>query len=118
MLEFLPWMLFRRPPLLAHCFDFDVHLYCAAVQNPVYGCGNVPQTTAEGRDTPPKHCAQHVQQSVDMSMQLPSGLQRDPVQIAEVVQQEYVLFGGAWLYPRVNVVNTVHLLKHHCYLDK
>ena len=30
--------------------------------------------------------------------------------MAEVVQQEYVLVGGAWLYPRVNVANTVDLL--------
>ena len=26
-----------------------------------------------------------------------------------------VLVGEAWLYPRVNVVNTVHLSKHHSY---
>ena len=38
----------------------------------------------------------------------PAGLQCDPVQIAEVVQQEY----KAWLYSRVN---TVHLWKHHSY---
>ena len=27
--------------------------------------------------------------------------------VTEVVQQEYILVGGAWLYPRVNVANTV-----------
>ena len=54
------------------------------------------------------HCAQHVQISADMSIQLPVGLQCDPVQIAEVVQQEYVLVG-------VNVPTTVHLSKHHSY---
>ena len=26
----------------------------------------------------------------------------------EVAQQEYVLVGGAWLYPKMNVANTVH----------
>ena len=76
-----------RPPLLAQCFEFYVRLYYAAVKNLVYGCGNVPQTTAEKTDTPPIHCAQHVQQYVDMSIQLPAGLQYDPVQMAEVVQQ-------------------------------
>ena len=39
------------------------------------------------------HCTQHVQQSVDMSIQLPAGLQCDPVQMPEVVEQEYVLVG-------------------------
>ena len=38
----------------------------AAIQNLVYGCGNVPQITAESSDTPPIHCAQHEQQSVNM----------------------------------------------------
>ena len=37
-----------------------------------YGCGNVPQTTAKSSDTAPTHCAKHVQQSVDMSSQLPT----------------------------------------------
>ena len=40
-------MMFGWPPLLAQCVDLDVLLYYAAVQNLVYGCGNVPQTTAE-----------------------------------------------------------------------
>ena len=31
------------------------------------------------------------------------------------VQQEYVLISRTWLYPRVNVANTVHLSKHHSY---
>ena len=34
--------------------------------------------------------------------------------MAEVVQQQYIL-GEAWLFPGVNVVNTVHLSKHHSY---
>ena len=84
---FLPWMLFRQPLLLAQCGDLDVCLYYAAVQNLVYGRGNIPQTTAEGWDKPPIHCAQHMQQSIDMSIQLPAGLQCDPVQMAEVVHQ-------------------------------
>ena len=84
-------MLFGWPPLLARCVYVDMHLYYAAVQN---GCGNVRLTTAESSDTPSIHCAQHVQ-FVDMSIQLPAGLQYDPVQMAEVVQQEYVI--GAWL---------------------
>ena len=32
-------------------------------------------------------CTQHVQQSTDMSIQLPAGLQCDPVQMAELRQQ-------------------------------
>ena len=75
MLAFLPWMVFGRPSLLAHCVDIDVRLYYLAAQNLVYGCGNIPQTTAESSDTPPILCAQHVQQSVDMSIQFPAGLQ-------------------------------------------
>ena len=100
---------------VAQCFDLDVCLYYVVVQNLVYGCGNVPQTTAESSDTPPIHCAQHMQQSVDMCSQLPAGLQCNPIQIAEVVLFEYVLVGGIWLYPRVNVANTVHLPKLHSY---
>ena len=112
---FLPWMLFGQTPLLAQCIDLDLHLYYLTIQNLVHGCGNVPQTTAENSDTPPIHCTKHVQQSVDMSIQLPVGLQCYPVQMTEVVQQEYVLIREAWLYPRVNVPNTVHLSKHHSY---
>ena len=44
VLGFLPGMLFGRPPLFAQCIDLDVRLYYTAVQNLVYGCGNVPQT--------------------------------------------------------------------------
>ena len=113
MPEFLPWMLFRQPLLLAQRFDLDVCLYYAAIQNLVCGCGNVSQTTTESSDTPSIHYAQVVQQSVDKSIQLPAGLQRNPLQMAEVVKQEYVLIGGTWLYPRVNVANTVHLSKYH-----
>ena len=68
---FLPWMLFGQPLLLAQCVDLDVHLYYVAVQNLVQWCGNVPQTTTESSDTPPIDCAQYVQQSIDMSIQLP-----------------------------------------------
>ena len=92
---FVPWMLFRRSLLLAQCVDLDVRLYYAAVQDLVYGCGNVPKTTDESSDTPPIHSAQLVHQSIDTSIQLPAGLQWDPVQMAEVFQEEYVLFGGA-----------------------
>ena len=88
-------MLFGQPPLLAQCIDLDVRLYYVAIQNLVYRHGNVPQITAENSDTPPIHCAQHVQQSIDMSIWLPAGLQCDPVQMAEVVQQEYVPIDGA-----------------------
>ena len=92
---------FGRPSLLAQCFDHDVHLNYAAVQNLICGCGKVPQAIAESSDTPPKHCVQHVQQSVDMSIQLTAGVQCYPVQISEVVKQKYVLVSLAWLYPRV-----------------
>ena len=57
----------------------------------------------------------HVLQSVNMSSQFPAGLQCDPVQMVQVVQQEYVLVDGACLYLRVNIENTVHLWKHHSY---
>ena len=35
--------------------------------------------------------------------------------MAEFVHQDYVLLGGAWLYPEVNVVNTVHTSNHGSY---
>ena len=66
------------------------------VQNLVYGCGNVPQTIAESSDTSQIHCVQHVQESLNMSIKLPSGLQCNLNQMAEVVQQEYILIGGVW----------------------
>ena len=94
---FLPWMLFRQPPLLTKFIDLDMLLYYMAVQNLVYMCGNVPQTTTESSDTPPIHCAQHVQ-----------AIHCDPVQMVEVVQQEYILIGRAWLYPRARVA--IHLV--------
>ena len=74
-------MLLERPPLLALCVDLDVRLYYSVVQNMVYGYGNVLQSTAESSDTPSIHCDQHFQQSVDMSILLPGGLQCDPVQM-------------------------------------
>ena len=77
----------RISSLLAQRVSLDVRLYYAAVQNLVYGCGNVPQTTAKSSDPPQLHCAQHVQKSIDITIQLPSGLQCDPVQMAELRQQ-------------------------------
>ena len=65
---FLPWMLFGCPPLLAQCVELDVHLYNVAIQNLIYGCGNVSQTTAESSNTLSIHCAQHMQQSINMSI--------------------------------------------------
>ena len=109
--EFLPWILFGRPLLLAQCVDLDVRLYYVVVQNLVYGCGNVPQVTTERSDTP----SILLQQSVDRSTQVSAGLQCDPIQMAEVVQQEYVLVGGSRLYLRVNVGNSVHLSTHLSY---
>ena len=93
-----------QQPLLVQCADLD-----AGVQNLIYGYGDVPQTTIDSSHTLPIHCDEEGQQSVDMSIQFPTGLQCDPVQMAEVVQHDYVLIGGAWMYPRVNVANTVHL---------
>ena len=90
--RFLPWI---WPLLLTQCINPDVHLYYAAFQNLVYKCGNVPQTTVESSDTPSLHCAQNVKQPVDMSVYLPTDLQCDPAQMAEIVEQEYVLIGGA-----------------------
>ena len=71
----------------------------AAVQNLVYGCGNVPQTTVESSYATPIHCAQHVHQSIDKSIQLPSDLQCDFVQMTEVVQQEYVILRWGMVVP-------------------
>ena len=101
--------------VLTHCIDLDMRLYCMAIQNLVYRCGNVPQTTVESSDAPPIHCVQHLQQSINMSIQLPAHLQCIPIQMAEVVQQEYILIGGVWLYPRVNVANTIHPSKRNSY---
>ena len=112
---FLPWMLFGWPLLLAQYLNLDVHLSYVAIQNLVYKCGNVPQTTAESGNTPPIHHAQYMQQSINMSIQLPSGLQCDPVQKAEVVQEKYILIGGTCMYPSVNVANILHFSKHHSY---
>ena len=109
--ELLPFMLFGRPSLLAQCVNVDVRLCYAAVQNLVYLCENVPHITAESSDTPPIHYTQHMEQSVNVSIQLPAGLQCDPVQMAEVVQQEYVLVGETWLYPRVNIAKHFPPLK-------
>ena len=76
--------------------DLDVRLYYAAVQNLVYRCANVPRTAAERSVTSLIHCDQYLQKSVDMSIQLPAGIKCDPVQMAEVIQQEYVIVVGAW----------------------
>ena len=46
-------MLFRWLLLLAQYVDLDVRLFYAAVQNLVYGRGNIVQTTAESSDTQP-----------------------------------------------------------------
>ena len=113
--RFLRWMLFEWPQLLAQCVDLDVRLYYAVVRNLVYGNGNFPQTAVEISDTPSIHFVQLVQQSVDMTIQLPACLQCDPVQSAEVLQQEYVLVGGTLVYHRENVVNTVHISKYQRY---
>ena len=86
-------------------------LTCFCTMRPYRTWSTGVQTTAESSDIPPIHYSQHVQQSVGMSIQLPAGLQCDPVQMAEIVQ----LVDGAWLYPRVNVANTIHLSKHHSY---
>ena len=103
------WTLFGWLPLL-QCVDLDLCLYCVAIQYLVYRCGNVPQTTAEISNTPRIHCAQHVQQSIDMSIQLPAGLQCHPFKWLKLFNRS-----GAWLYPRVNVANTFHLSKNHSY---
>ena len=86
-----------------------MRLYYAAVQNLVYGRGYIPQTTAECSDRLQIHGVQHVNNPSIMPIQLPAGLQCDSVQMDEVVQEGYVLVGGAWFYSRVNVANTSHL---------
>ena len=78
----------RAATAAAQCFDLDVHVYYVAVQNLAYEYGNVSQNTADNSNTPPLHCVQNVQQSDDMPIQLPAGLQCDPVQMPEVVQQK------------------------------
>ena len=99
---------------IAHtmCQSWRVSVLCP---EPGLWFGNFPQTTAESNDTPLINCVQHVHQSVYVYFQLPSGLQCDPIQIVEVVQQEYILISGVWLSPRVNVANTFHLSKNHSY---
>ena len=90
--KFLEWAgpLWASRPWLEQCIDIHVHLYYAAVQNLIYRCGNVPQITSESSYTPPIYCTQHVQQFVDMSIQVPAGLQCNPVQMAEFQQQVQV----------------------------
>ena len=84
---FLPCMLFRRPPLLAQYVNLVLHLYCVAVQNLVYGCETDPQASPESSDTPLIRCVQHSHLSIDMFIQLPVGLQCNPVQMAKLRQQ-------------------------------
>ena len=41
-----------RPPLLTQGVDLDKCMYYTAVQNPIYGCEHIPQTTFESSNTP------------------------------------------------------------------
>ena len=104
-------MLFGRSALLPQSVDLGVRLYYAAVQNLIYGCGNVldyiPLLKAE------THHRYFVTSMCSNKSICPSSFPQTysvtPFKNAEVLQQEYVLVGGAWLYPEVNVANTVHL---------
>ena len=75
---FITWMLFGRPSLLAQSVDLDVRLYYAAVQNLVYGCGNVPQTTAKSSENTTYTPKQHVQQSVICPSSFPQACNSTP----------------------------------------
>ena len=108
---FSPWMLFGQPPLLAQCINLVLCLYYIAIWNLFYGCRNILQAIAESSNALPIHCAQHVQQPVNMSIQLLAGLQCDPIQMAEVVHQEYILISRALLYSIVNLANFCSPLK-------
>ena len=59
------------------------------------GVWNVPQTNAENSVTPTIYCAQHMHQSIDKSIQLPAGLQCDPIQMAQIVQQYCSTYSSA-----------------------
>ena len=103
---FLPWM---RQLLLAHCV-----MYVRSTQSTTwFMCGKVPQTTVKSSNRPSIHCAQHVQQSVDMSIQLPAGLQCKPSQMAELQQQVQ----DAWaIYRRMtfSTYDRLHVTIHAC----
>ena len=113
------WDFFPGCCLGGHCCLHLHRSWCVSL------LGDCPETSLQVCECSTDHCkkqrhttdtfCQHVQQFIDMSIQLPIGLKCDHLQMAEVVQQEYVLIGGAWLYPRVNVATTVHLSKHHRY---
>ena len=108
---FLSWM---QLPLLVKCVNLDVHLFYVAVQNLFYGCGNVPYTTAESSDMPPLHCAQHVQQSIDMSIQLPEGLLCDPIQMAELQKQVQDAWHSLLQDDIWHVYECLHVRIHAC----
>ena len=112
---YLPWMLFGRPPLLAQCVDFAC--VCDMCPSGTWSTGveifhrPLLKVATHYRHIMPNMCSNL---SICPSS-FPTSLQCDPFQMAEVVQQEYVLVGGAWFNPRVNVGNTVHLSNHHSY---
>ena len=54
---FLSWTLFGQPLLLVLSINLAMHLYYTAVQNLVYGCGNVSQTTKHTTVTLHPTCA-------------------------------------------------------------
>ena len=104
---FLTWMLFGQQPLLAQCVDLDVLLYYVADQKHL-------STGVEMFHRPLLKAATHHRYIVPKRTAIRRYVQQsEPVQMAEVVLQVYVLVGEAWLYPSVNVANTVHLSNHH-----
>ena len=72
------------------------------------------KTTAESSDTPPKHCAHHVQQSFVMSIQLPAGLQCDRVQMAKLRQQVQDSWDNLSQDDIRHLYDSLHATVHSC----
>ena len=87
--------------------DLDMHVYFMAMQHLGYRCVNVPQTTAESSNT-------HVQQSVDMSILFPTGLQCNSVQMAKLQQQVQDAWGNLLQDDIRHLYGCLHVRIHAC----
>ena len=99
VLWILPWMLLTQASILT-C------ICTTAIQNLIYGYRNILQITT-WHSTETLH--PHVQQSINMSIQLPTCLKSDPVQMSSSTGIHTDQQGR--LYHRVNVANTVTIYR-------
>ena len=111
---FLPWMLFKRPPLLAQCVDL-VRLYYAAVQNLVYilwecspdHCWKQRHTT----DTLCPTCAAIRRYVHPASLRPTMRLRSNGWSCSTGVCTRW----WSMVYPRVSVANSLDFSKHDSY---